>query len=103
YQPFDGPRRMCTRSAEGSQRVASQPAQDQQRSEPRQYSPQDLRQDKRQDRAQGADRDAGLRDAVQRVKSMRNWSADDDYDDAPVVVGRGGRRYIVVPADGNDW
>lgn len=107
YQPFEGPRRLCTRGGD-KQRVASQPAQDEQRSEQRQYSRQystDVqRQERRQDHAQGADRDAGLRDAVRRVKSMRNWAADDDYADAPVVVGRGGgRRYIVVPAGDDDW
>lgn len=87
YQPYDGPRRLCTKSTAPASRVASQPAPSQ---------------DRRQAR-RDADRNAGLRDAARRVRSMRN--SDDryeEYDDASVfdsLFGRHSRRVIVVPDD----
>jgi len=85
YQPFSGERRVCTKPMGSAPRVASQPRQQQAR--------------------RNIDSDTGLRDTVRRVRAMppRQDDAydDDEYDDAPVMAGRG-RRLFVIPDDGGD-
>ena len=85
YQPFEGPRRICTKLPGGSQHMASQPRQELRRN------------------------DNG--DAVRRARTMRNWdnngaynndAYDDDYDDAPIVAGRSRRVIVMPPADSVD-
>jgi hypothetical protein len=88
YQPYEGPRRLCTKSA-ASPRVAPQAAS----------------QDRRQLRRE-ADRNASLRDAARRAHAMRNPDDRyDAYDDASIFgsfFGRHNRRVIVVPDDRYD-
>lgn len=83
YQPYEGPRRLCTKSAV-SPRVASQPQS----------------QDRRQVR-RDADRYSGLRDAGRRARAARNPDDRyDAYDDASIfgsLFGQHNRRVIVVP------
>jgi len=94
YQPFSGERRVCTKPIGGAQHAASQPRQEQ-------------GQEQEQHQARRTENgDAGLRDTVRRVKAMRPQQNDayddDDYDDAPVVAGRGRRIFMLPPRDSDN-
>lgn len=80
YQPYEGTRRLCTKTTVASSHVA--PPQ-----EPRQVRG-------------WRDREPGFREAERRGRAIRN--AEGDYDDASIfdsLFGRHNRRVIVVPDD----